>query len=1097
MDSSMDSSEPRRGAGSARRSAFSDQGHQTELDLSAAGTVVVSADLAVLERAFVEAVRALKAGHVVKPVLVVVGSHLQHVYLRRRLARELTAVANVRFLTLMDLAGELSLAHSPAGPRPRLPEGAQVPLLEQVIARHRTGLGDVNLVHAIAALLRDLRQGGIDPQLLAAPPASAWMGDLAAIARAYRAALEPYVDRTRTLEEAAAAGEQEVAQVLGAAPVVGTPTRIGDGSALAVLVYGVYHASALQLELLCTLGRVLPTTVYVPWRAGAEPFAFTSKLVERLGGRGFQLQDAGSSGRDAQRAAFSCADRQAEIEEAVRRVLDDLRAGVPAAEIALLHRLDQVFDEMVAGVLNRAGVPCYRAAGRPVRRSIVGRVALNLLHLLYEEPRRGPLLELLSLPGIDLSWVEADLVAHPARWEALSKALGMVRGWQEFETVLVLHLEQEPTEEPSAGAARSRESARELLAVVRGCMTESERAQAAAGWQERAELFIELVERLLPGWRASDELAAISDRIRGLGALDAPAPVVVPASAAGFRAAAEAAVRRAVVSGGYFQRDGVFVGNVAAARLLRFRRVYLMGCAERTFPPLIRQDPLLPDADRARINAAADSGFLPLKRDRLEEERLLFELACQAGTERVTLSYPRRGSGSTTVRLPSSFMLEELGDLAGRFLSLETLERQPWEWFERLPSRIGFHGTTPDHALRALDSSDLRFHVLEQGGGAAVAAVGALWPGRERLRRLWRERRSARFGPFDGIVPAPLVAASGILQRDLTATALADYAVCPYRFFLSRVLAIRASDEPERTLEIAPIERGNLVHAILDALVGEFLATGAAWPEFLAQVDAPLQRIMERQFARLPAGITGLPLTWRLIRQQVVSEINAYLEGMRAAAGSVQPAVHNGGRGGAHGPPETGVDEAEWHPVASEQRFAGVVIAAGNYRLRFSGRIDRIDRIDAVERPAGQGARVVDYKTGAGGREQPYGYRTGSSLQLPVYLYAAAALLQVPLELCHAEFHYVSERAGYQRLALAGAELAREPRFAEVLEAMAEGIDSGAFFFHPGKRRENCRLCDYYDVCQSGVAELSEKKWSGSEQLTASFRRIGAAEAAR
>ena len=379
----MDSSEPRRGAGSARRSAFSDQGYQPELELGAevdapapirAGTVVVSADLAVLERAFVEAVRALKAGHVVKPVLVVVGSHLQHVYLRRRLARELTAVANVRFLTLMDLAGEVSLAHSSAGPRPLLPEGAQVPLLEQVIARHRTGLGEVNLVHAIAALLRDLRQGGIDPQLLTAPPASAWMGDLAAIARAYRAALEPYVDRTRTLEEAAAAGEQEVAQVLG-----------WDGSALAVLVYGVYHTSALQLELLCTLGRVLPTTVYVPWRAGAEPFAFTAKLVERLGGRGFQLQDAGSSGRDAQRAAFSCADRQAEIEEAVRRVLDDLRAGVPAAEIALLHRLDQVFDEMVAGVLNRAGVPCYRAAGRPVRRSIVGRVALNLLHLLYEE----------------------------------------------------------------------------------------------------------------------------------------------------------------------------------------------------------------------------------------------------------------------------------------------------------------------------------------------------------------------------------------------------------------------------------------------------------------------------------------------------------------------------------------------------------------------------------------------------------------------------------------------------------------------------------------------------------------------------------------
>ena len=78
----------------------------------AGSTLVVSSDLAALEREFVAAVRAAKGNDPVAPVLVVAGSHLQHVYLRRRLARALRAAANVRFVTLMDLAGELAL---PAG----------------------------------------------------------------------------------------------------------------------------------------------------------------------------------------------------------------------------------------------------------------------------------------------------------------------------------------------------------------------------------------------------------------------------------------------------------------------------------------------------------------------------------------------------------------------------------------------------------------------------------------------------------------------------------------------------------------------------------------------------------------------------------------------------------------------------------------------------------------------------------------------------------------------------------------------------------------------------------------------------------------------
>src|SRR5439155_7683308 len=118
----------------------------------------------------------------------------------------------------------------------------------------------------------------------------------------------------------------------------------------------------------------------------------------------------------------------------------------------------------------------------------------------------------------------------------------------------------------------------------------------------------------------------IADRISALATLDAAG---VACDRARFAGAAESAIRAATLSGGIFQRDGVFVGSVVSARFLRFRHVYLAECTERTFPPVIRQDPLLLDTDRDRLNSSS-SGWLPPKHRRQDEERLLFSLANQA-----------------------------------------------------------------------------------------------------------------------------------------------------------------------------------------------------------------------------------------------------------------------------------------------------------------------------------------------------------------------------------------------------------------------------------------------------------------------------------
>ncbi len=1049
--------------------------------------LVVSADVARLEQAFVEQVVIAKRADPAAAVLVVVGSHLQHIYLRRLLARSLTAVANVRFVTLMDLAGELAPASEAErrggehAPLP-LPDGAHVPLLEHVMAERRSraggdralGLADSGMVHAVAATIRDLREGAIAARLVGTASQRPWLRTLATMAAAYRGALTPFVDATRRVAAAAAATPAHAAAaVQHAAP-----------GASEVLVYGIYDVNALQLGMLDLLARTLPTRLFLPWSAHAEPFAFAHDTVDRLRKRGLRLlpldTDETAPERRAARAVFSCADRQAETEETVRRVLEDLSEGVPAGEIAILHRMDPIYDELICGVLDRAAVPHYRSAGQPVRRTVVGRAALNLLQLLYAEPHRGTLLELLSLPGLDLTWIEtapedSELTARPARWEALSKELGLVKGWSEFESVLGFHIEHAARGDTDQRAAESVAAARQLRAVVRTLAGTAQQLPTVERWEIHAKRFLDLLRRFVPA--ATETLAwdAIAHRIRALAVLDraATGAAAVAATPERFRQAAETAIRQAIVSGGYFQRSGVFVGNVMSARLVRFRRAYVTGCAERTFPPVIRQDPLLLDAEREQINRRAARGcYLPLKGRRLDEERLLFELACQAATERLTLSYPRRGTSSTNVRLPSSFLLEEVGDLAGGFLSAEALERNAGDWYQRLPARIGFAGDGARGALRALDQSDLRWHVLEQGGSGAVPAIEPIWPTIDAVRAHQAARRTRSFGSFDGVVPAELVAAGGILDRDMTATALENFAVCPYRFFLSRVLQVRSRGEPEQTLEIAPLQRGNLVHAILDELVQQFLAGNTSWQQYVHGADAALRNIMERHVAELPAGVTGLPLSWNLIRGQVAEELAAYVQEERRRA--------TGARLDHDADAEDG-----WRPVAAERTFKRVPIAAGRWSLRFAGRIDRVDR-------SGGGLRIVDYKTGAAPRDTADGYREGRSLQLPVYLHAAAHLYRTDLDAGTAELHYVSDRAAYRRLALSGEHLAGDTRFADVLATIAEAIASGAFFYQPGERRVHCRLCDYRDVCHTRVADYAKRKADGSATTMAPFHAISA-----
>jgi ATP-dependent helicase/nuclease subunit B len=743
---------------------------------------------------------------------------------------------------------------------------------------------------------------------------------------------------------------------------------------------------------------------------------------------------------------FSTADRQAQIEEIVRRILSDVEQGVPLSEIALVHPLDQSYDELAAGVLERAGLPFYAASGRPVRRTAEGKAAISLLGLLCGEPSRGQLLEFLSLPCTRLRWVEPELRPRPRQWEAISKDLGLVSGWAQFDSLLSFSSRNRSTEDSEDRLAYATEGTETLLKVVRAFRNEAGAAAMMTDWTSLSVWFVTLLQRSLTSGHDTRVLDAIRDRIRLLAVLDEAG---VPCDCTLFREAADQAIRRTTVSGGYFQRDGLFLGSIKSARGLRFTRMYLAECAERVFPPIVRQDPLLLDAEREALNQKTTRGFLSLKRLRLEEERLLFLLLHQAARERLVVSYSRRASLSGTPRLPSSLMLDAASRVSGAFQSIEEIERAGYDWFLRLPSRIGFDGHDTADALRALDRSDLRLHVLERAGNQGADVVAPFWPHLARARRLWRDRRHGRsFGPFDGLVPAEMVEQCSILSENLSATSLADYSVCPYRFFLSRVLKVAARREPEETLEMSPADVGSFAHRLLQCFVTRFLQQGGDWETYLQSAEETLAEIVEEELPTIAPGVIGLPVSWQIIRADIEADLRAYLAGERTKVGE------------------------GWRPVAAERWFEDIPVSAGAWTLRIRGAIDRLDR-------KANALRVIDYKTGRI-RDKPDGYRTGDSLQLPLYLKAACYEEGAPQEISRAEFHFLTRRGDYTRLALSGDHLS-DGRLEEVLSSMAEGISQGSFFYWPGPGRSNCRLCDFYEVCDTRVEQLANRKAPGSK----------------
>ncbi len=528
----------------------------------------------------------------------------------------------------------------------------------------------------------------------------------------------------------------------------------------------------------------------------------------------------------------------------------------------------------------------------------------------------------------------------------------------------------------------------------------------------------------------------------------------------------------------------VFVGGPDHLRGRAFDVVFVPGLAERMFPQKPRQDPILLDHLRARLNAPdapgngapaappsarptppasapsdgadADPLGLPVLDDRAARERLLLRLAVGAATRRLHLSYSRLELGGSRPRVPSFYALDLERARTGRVLDFRITER---EASERVQSRLAWPAPLdPDDAIDDTEH-DLAVlgPLLRQQGGAEPRGRAryllALEPAlRRSLLARWVRWRRGAWSRFDGIYRPDAGARAALDAHRLTArpysvTALQRFAVCPYQFLLAAVYRLQPREEIAPLERLDPLTRGRMFHE--------------------AQAET-VRRLEARRL--LPVIRARLAEAWALLDETLDGLAARYRDDLAPAIDRVWTDEVEKLRVDLKGWLQAVADEdGEWAPIRAELGFG---FAPGSGRDRRSSSdpvlIDGawklhgvVDLVEARARPTAAGElRVTDHKTGRNRTAERMVVGHGEVLQPVLYGLAVEQALGRPVE--SSRLFYATLAGDFDTRSVPLDDTARR-HGAEVLSIVDRAVEDGVIL--PAPRRQACDWCDYRVVC--------------------------------
>lgn len=977
-------------------------------------------------------------------ITVVVPSIYSAVYLRRALVRETvqreSGLFNVAFERIEDVSDSLLTRGDGRGNVRQMSRIiASEIILGAISGIESSGyLGNAankhRFVDSIRATVHDLERlpGGARPALerLAASNSSPIHRELLAVYKIYDERSKGWMTRAQFADEAAklvSSGNPVVSEVIGKHCVLVMPHSESDT-----------HISL--------------------WNALAELEGSESLVLVNV-----------PSGPDEAWRFYSTLGASDAPRQLLRNIMDDARSGIRFGEMAVFVP-DSNTATRLRAAFRQAGVPVAGEDPHGLASMTAGRFVLQFVETVLKGMRRDALMVwLTSNPvispssGGSVASTRWDYIAKRARVTAFANDSDWQRRIELYRRSIqyqIRRLERDQDANADEGKAMSLQGLRtelslvdELGEFVRDLLDVAAEGERPKTWSEHVKWLNGIVGRYLVAPNAGADqvagLARVQSVLASIGELDSITGTDADAGKIPFARFAEAV--RSAINGVAGRRSGlgrgVLITRIDAGIGSAFESVHVMELSETAYQAGGTDHPMLRDRDRTLLNDGLAT--LPTIKSRQEAARKSFELAVSS-SRRCSFYWNRSQLGDTADSFPSPLYLDRLSRALGRTVTAEDAMA------DRVPE---IETERPLH--EAVTRSDLAWEPY----GARLVSMGefsgrpSVLAGRDGFREFAKAydsfamRASRGFTQYDGAVGVMVEFHGGMIT---SASRFEAYARCPYSYFLGEVIGVEAPPDVDDEFRLSPMERGQLVHEILDSFVKDRDTVGADRSD-----DGLFMRLCEDAFAEFEQRSFAPPLhLWELEKRNIVRRLQrwrrAEAEVLDTMVGRSEVEMQFGYGGG--------------EPVVMQ-----VALRDGeSMEVAFRGRIDRI----AFERD-GDAMVVLDYKTGSSAGYQGLNKDAvdlGTRLQLPIYMLAVNQMFpEVIPELLSGFFWFVfeSDRATMVAPKVRMNWRQVEPRLREVARIITQGIRNGEFPIRPGTMQyqsgnwDNCRNCAFDVACDS------------------------------
>ncbi len=1022
-----------------------------------------------LERAFIDDLKTIKRKDPLEPVVVLIGSNLLKEYLLWRLIAAGLDLLNIRLVTFTDLAADLSLIKRITDNRPILPSEGEFACALKAIEtltepNYFQEVSDRNgFIYALAATFTDLDEaliGQIDKTVHLDRT-----GKLKALARLRREYMKHIQDYQRLLENLQ--------------PVTDTGDHFRKiYQTERLLIYGLYDFNAAQRALLESLAGEIEFIVYLPFQTagdfgGAFKYAelahqFFNELrpdvttiqsgkSDREPGYGDYLfrydpssQTSGFIPTGRSLSIFRAENPSSEIRGIVGRINElALYENMPLSRMGVMLWRPESYLESLRYELDRVGIPFVDTIGMSLDQTAEGRAFISLLNMFSRSLERRAVVDLVASAELNLSdpdSAEPDEHPDPVAWEVISAETGILEGdlqrWQAELDHIETRLDQDDRYKKRISHLVTISQVRLFREFIERIFERLEELPDKGTWDQFAAGAVAIAEDFLPDNNTVDLIIYEMESLSRLGELTGQITRDRFIAAVGHRLGSVRQKR------GRYAVDGVTLCDRMASRGLTFDLLFIPGLALGLTPAAPREDPVLNDYERMRINrlfSPTDRSSLPKRQDplplksaRLDEEKLLFTLAVDAAEERLVLSYPSRDIEGNDL-LPSRFLHEICRVAVGTPVESGLLDEL--DFFEddtTEPSAAILHrrsinpGRFPLDWVRAnVPAADRETALKEIYSGDSTRFQRCIDVAVNRLS-------GDRFTAWDGVMPVGWKA-SETQQSRFSVTSLEHFATCPFRYYVRHILKVEPWEEPELLLEPPAKAVGSLVHSILEEFYTRALNEKRI-PLIMNDLDWArdnLKDILSNEIKRFRARYPIPRALWDIEADRLERRLLRFVK-------------EDIGR----------EDEFRFHKAEVElDQLLAFETDDGKSRIQITGKIDRLDFSDDIK-----ALRIIDYKTGQV-QARADKFDGGRSLQLPVYLKAMLDRFpDVDPASCAAEYLKIDQQGGIKSVPFKGSTLIEgSGDLGQLINTITESISEG--IFPPLQAKNNCNNCEAQYLC--------------------------------